>query len=105
MGLKLTGILKGSASVSFSDGERDSGRACKHACVQVCVCDPGELWTNEGNGITVGGKHQNQPESYVQGQTTGWSWDLLASPPPESTSQRPGEHQVSYACSMLCQGL
>lgn len=50
VGLKLTGILKGSASISFSDGERDSGlisqdlqgegrtmrvRACKHACVQA----------------------------------------------------------------------
>lgn len=53
VGLKLTGILKGSASISFSDGERDSGlisqdlqgegrtmrvRACKHVCVQACVC-------------------------------------------------------------------
>lgn len=49
MGLKLAGILKGSASVSFSDGERDSGlisqdlqeggrkdHAC--ACVQACMC-------------------------------------------------------------------
>ena len=49
VGSKLAGILKGSASVSFSDGERDSGLISQdlqeggrkdHACVcvQACMC-------------------------------------------------------------------
>lgn len=81
---------------------RASMRVCKRACVRHWgIVDP---WSNSG------WETLEPAESHVQRHRAGWSWDLvlapplLASSPPESTSQRPGEHQVSYACSMLCQG-
>lgn len=73
-------------------------------CASVHVCGTGELWTYEGNGVTVGGKHRNQPSLMFKDTELGGAGSGAGPSPPESTSQRSGEHQVSYACSMLCQG-
>lgn len=72
-------------------------------CASVHVCGTGELWTHEGNGVTVDGKHWNQPSLMFKDTELDGAGSGAGPSPPESTFQRPGEHQVSYACNMLCQ--